>query len=174
MKEADERRAELYEEAKMIEHRKKLEQLERQNVENVLEEKPIFTKSVESSMLLPLLSKFEALSKLAEEEENAHKKILRRERKKRTLKNKSRQILTKIVSSIKTSQSRISQDITKTKLTPKTNQENMKNYLISHVLFDADESVRTLNKHDANNEENVKNENNFDKVLMHIPREYFL
>ena len=88
VKEADERRAELYEEAKLMEHRKKLEQLERQKVEDVLEEKPIFTKSLESSMLLPLLSKFEALSKIAEQEENAQKRILRRERKKRTFKNK--------------------------------------------------------------------------------------
>ena len=164
MKEADERRAELYEEAKRFEHRKKMDQLERQNVENQLEEKPIFNKTLESSMLLPLLSKFEALSKISEEEQSTHKRILRRERKKRTFKNKSKQILTKIVSSIQTSQSRISQELTKTQLMPKTNQENMKNYLISHVLFDADESVRTLNKHDSKNEETVKNEKNIDKV----------
>ena len=148
-KEEDARRAQLYAEVRKLENEKKRKQLEKhENEEHThFENKPL----IERTMLLPLLAKFEQLSKLATEEEHATK-VLRRERRRQKAKTKSKQFLNKVIAAIPRSKKNLN-DENQIKREPNDTKDGMKNYLITHVLFDGGENVRSVDKEPIKSQE---------------------
>ena len=139
----DERRAQLYEEVKRLENEKRLKQLEKLENESKGEEECFGNKpAIERTMLLPLLHKFEQLSKLAKEEEVVIKRV-KREKKRLQAKSKSKLLLNKVIASIPKSMNNIS-GVNEIKNDMNSTKDGMKNYLISHILFDEGKGVHSL------------------------------
>ena len=150
--EAHSRIAEKHEEIKKEEHLKKIKQMEESYEKRNVEELLGFDRSNKTSMLIPLLAKFEQLDRIAVEEEIVGRRIQRKEKKK-TYKSKSKQILNKII--IATAHRKSNHDlliekdtihssISKSKDDSKKN--DMKNYLISNMLFDSNHKPQTIEK----------------------------
>ena len=141
----DERRAQLYEEVKRLENEKRLKQLEKLENESKREGESFGNKpAIERTMLLPLLHKFEQLSKLAKEEEVVIKRV-KREKKRLQAKSKSKLLLNKVIASIPKSLNNVS-GVNEIKNDLNSTKDEMKNYLISHILFDEGEGVHSLEK----------------------------
>ena len=141
----DERRAQLYEEVKRLENEKRLKQLEKLENESKREGESFGNKpAIERTMLLPLLHKFEQLSKLAKEEEVVIKRV-KREKKRLQAKSKSKLLLNKVIASIPKSLNNVS-GVKEIKNDLNSTKDEMKNYLISHILFDEGEGVHSLEK----------------------------
>ena len=140
----DERRVQLYDEVKRLENERKRKQLEKLNYESKGEcfgNKP----AMERTMLIPLLRKFEQLSKLAKEEEVAVKRV-KTEKKRLKAKTKSKLLLNKVIASIPKSMNNVDDIKNKCKSDGNSTKDEMKNYLISHILFDEGEGVHSLEK----------------------------
>ena len=140
----DERRVQLYDEVKRLENERKRKQLEKLNYESKGEcfgNKP----AMERTMLIPLLRKFEQLSKLAKEEEVAVKRV-KTEKKRLKAKTKSKLLLNKVIASIPKSMNNVDDIKNKCKSDGNSTNDEMKNYLISHILFDEGEGVHSLEK----------------------------
>ena len=143
MRQEDERRAQLYEEVKRLENEKKRKQLEKlENESN--RECSVNKPAIERVMLLPLLQKFEQLSMLAKEEEHAVRRV-KMEKKRYKIKTKSKQFLNKVIAAIPKSKNNIN-EVNKNKSGLNSTKDEMKNYLISHILFDEGEGVQSLDK----------------------------
>ena len=143
----DERRVQLYDEVKRLENERKRKQLEKLNYESKGEcfgNKP----AMERTMLIPLLRKFEQLSKLAKEEEVAVKRV-KTEKKRLKAKTKSKLLLNKVIASIPKSMNNVDDIKNKCKSDGNSTKDEMKNYLISHILFDEGEGVHSLEKEAA-------------------------
>ena len=136
------RRAEMFEHVKKMELKKKIKSLEKPQSDEEVPKLSNMEHPVKNSMLIPLLTKFEQLSKIAEEEENASKKIKKRKRTHK-LKAKSKQVLNKLLPSTKISEKNIFSNNCEKETDKK---DDMKNYLISHVLFDGNENIKSVNK----------------------------
>ena len=142
-REAEARQEEFYLEMKKQDQQNKVQSLQcdlehkKENLRKIDFESP-----VNRSLLLPLLAKFEQLTRLSEQEKVLSEKITRNQKKKRNFKKKSKQILNKIISNIQHSQ-----DLTGREIKPELNQQDvMKNYLLSQVLFDKEENLKSVNK----------------------------
>ena len=101
--------------------------------------------AMERTMLIPLLRKFEQLSKLAKEEEVAVKRV-KTEKKRLKAKTKSKLLLNKVIASIPKSMNNVDDIKNKCKGDGNSTKDEMKNYLISHILFDEGEGVHSLEK----------------------------
>ena len=133
------RKAEVFEELKKFEHEKKIRDLEKKEKE-VVQELPTFDRKCAN--LLPILAKFEHLAALNKEEQRTNKRIKRREKK--SVMKRSRQILYQLKSVvIKRSSSNTKIQEKETESFPAENKESMKNYLLSHILFDKHENIKS-------------------------------
>ena len=140
----DERRVQLYDEVRRLENerrRKQLEKLKNESEGECYGNKP----AMERTKLIPLLQKFEQLSKLAKEEEVALKRV-KTEKKRLKAKTKSKLLLNKVIASIPKSMNNVNDIKNKSKNDVNSTKDEMKNYLISHILFDEREGVHSLEK----------------------------
>ena len=161
------RRAEMFEHVKKMELKKKIKSLEKPQSDEEVPKLSNMEHPVKNSMLIPLLTKFEQLSKIAEEEENASKKIKKRKRTHK-LKAKSKQVLNKLLPSIKISEKNI---FSKNCEKETDKKDDMKNYLISHVLFDGNENIKSVNKEqklEMQKEESIEKVKNNDGFIIII------
>merc|ERR1712032_1012229 len=81
---------------------------------------------------------------LAKEEEHAVRRV-KREKRRFKIKTKSKQFLNKVIAAIPRSKNNIN-ELDKNKNELNSTKDEMKNYLISHILFDEGEGVQSLNK----------------------------
>ena len=159
-KEEEQKRSEMFEEQRKYEHEKKIRELEKMEREQSCIDSHEVVSTVKSTALLPLLAKFEHLAKLSKEEERASRRISRKERKAAT--RKSKQILCKIKEAVKKSASQIKistnedQELSKTK-------SDMKNYLLSQVLFDRQENLITVSRQEEEEKASEEVQQNLDQ-----------
>ena len=145
--EAELRRTEFYEEMRKEEHRNKINSLANCPIES----KQInlnnidFEKKINRSVLLPLLARFEQLSRINLQEKILTEKINKNQKRKYNFKKRSKQMLNKIVSNLRRNDE-LPKAVESKEEEAENQQDIMKNYLLSKVLFDQEENLKSVSK----------------------------